>query len=216
MKKYFKDGATVLFQGDSVTDCGRNRDHNCMTMSKFGSGYPLLFKNMYDLMFPDNSINFVNRGVSGNRVRDLLDRYDEDFKAVTPDFVSVMIGINDTWRAYDSADYCSDERFESEYDELLSKIKSDFPDANIMIIEQFAFTSHPDRTGWNDDLDPKRAITKKLADKYADYFIPMYDIMTDTDKNGFSMSELSCDGVHPAPMGHSLIATEMMKTLGII
>lgn len=216
MKKYFKDGATVLFQGDSVTDCDRNRSHFCMTMSKYGNGYPRLFKEMYDILFPNNSVKFVNRGVSGNRVRDLLDRYDEDFKAVKPDFVSIMIGINDTWRGYDSDEFCTPERFEKEYDQLLSKIKADLPDAKIMIVEQFAFTSHPDRLGWNDDLDPKRAITKKLADKYADYFIPMYDIMTDIDKNGFEMSELSADGVHPAPTGHALIASEIMKTLGII
>ncbi|MBR5498434.1 MAG: SGNH/GDSL hydrolase family protein [Clostridia bacterium] len=216
MNKFFKDGATVLFQGDSVTDCGRNRNHACMTMARFGSGYPRIFKEIYDRLFPCNSINFVNRGVSGDRVRDLLTRYDVDFKAVNPDFVSIMIGINDTWRAYDSADYCAPERFEKEYDELLSKIKADFPDAKIMIIEPFAFTAHPDRLGWNADLDPKRDIVKKLADKYADYFVPMYDLMTDTDKNGFDMYELSTDGVHPDPVGHSLIATELIKTLGII
>lgn len=216
MKKYFKDGATVLFQGDSVTDCDRNRDHKCMTMARYGSGYPRLFKEIYDTLFPDNTVNFINRGVSGDRVQNLLERYDEDFKAVKPDFVSIMIGINDTWRGYDSNDFCSPEKFEQEYEELLTKIKADFPDAKIMIIEQFAFTSHPDRIGWNDDLDPKRAVTRKLADKYADYFIPMYDIMTDTDKNGFTMEELSADGVHPAPMGHSLVVAEMMKTLEII
>lgn len=216
MNKFFKDGATVLFQGDSVTDCGRNRNHDCMTMAKFGTGYPRVFKEIYDSVFPDNTINFVNRGVSGDRVRNLLERYDEDFKAVNPDFVSIMIGINDTWRAYDSDDYCSPERFEKEYDELLSKIKADFPEAKIMLIEPFAFTAHPDRQGWNEDLDPKREIVKNLADKYADYFIPMYSLITNTDKNGFDMYALSGDGVHPAPQGHSFIAAEIFKTLGIL
>lgn len=216
MNKYFKDGATVLFQGDSVTDCGRNRNHACTTDARFGTGYPLVFKEIYDSIFPNNTVNFVNRGVSGDRVRDLLSRYDEDFKAVKPDFISIMIGINDTWRAYDSADYCSPERFETEYNQLLSKLKADFPETKIMLIEPFAFTKHPDRLSWNADLDPKREIVKNLADKYADYFIPMYEIMTDTDKNGFDMYELSGDGVHPAPQGHSLIAAEIIKTLGIV
>ena len=85
-----------------------------------------------------------------------------------------------------------------------------------MIIEPFAFTAHPDRQGWNADLDPKREIVKNLADKYADYYLPMYDLMTDTDKNGFDMYELSTDGVHPDPVGHSLIATEIIKALGIV
>ncbi len=216
MKKYFNSGDTVLFQGDSVTDCSRNRDLSCKTIEAFGDGYPRIFKELYDTLFPGNNVTFVNRGVSGDRVRDLLVRYDDDFKAVNPDFVSIMIGINDTWRAFDSNEICENERFEKEYDLLLSKLKADFPDAEIMLIEQFAFLSHPDRQGWDSDLAPKRAITRKLAKKYADIFVPMYDILTDTEKNGFEASALSRDGVHPERLGHALIASSLLKALEII
>ncbi len=211
MNKFFKDGMTVLFQGDSVTDCHRDRDIS----DSMGEGYPAIFKNIYNKLFPDNKVKFVNRGVSGDRVRNLLERYDADFKAINPDFVSIMIGINDTWRAFDDKDFCSPERFEQEYDLLLSKIKADFPNAKILIIEQFALINHPERH-WTDDLDPKRAITRRMAEKYADYFIPMYDILNSSADNEFPLSELSADGVHPAPTGHSYIATEILKVLGII
>lgn len=216
MKRFFKNGATVLFQGDSVTDCGRERNTDCTTIGRMGTGYPRLFKEFYDTLFPNNNINFVNRGVSGNKVCDILSRYDEDIKEVNPDYISIMIGVNDTWRAYDSNEYCSTEEFEKNYNELLSKIKADFPQSKIMIIEQFAFTSHPDRLGWDEDLNPKREVTKKLANIYADYFLPMYDIMTDTDKTGFTMEELSWDGVHPTQMGHALIMSEMLKAVNIL
>lgn len=215
MKRFFKDGDTVLFQGDSVTDCDRDRSSSAVYPASFGCGYAKTFKDVYDTLFPDNKVDFVNRGVSGNRVRNLLERYDADFKAVNPDFISIMIGINDTWRGYDSEDVCSPERFEQEYDLLLSKVKSDFPNAKILIIEQFALTSHPERH-WNEDLDPKRAVTKRMAEKYADYFIPMYDILNGAVGNGFALEELSGDGVHPAPVGHSFIASEILKTLGIV
>lgn len=216
MKRYFENDMTVLFQGDSVTDCGRNRNPRCKKIDRMGDGYPLLCKQIYDTLFPDNTVNFVNRGVSGDRIRDLLTRYDDDFKAVEPDFVSIMIGINDTWRAFDCGDATSPERFRSEYEELLQKIKADFPSTKIMILEQFAFTAHPDRIGWDADLDAKRAVTRELAARYADFFIPIYDVMLGAVKTDFTMAELSLDGVHPAPVGHSLIASEILKALQIL
>lgn len=216
MKKFFKDNMTVLFQGDSVTDCGRDRSLS-EGIESLGSGYPKLFKEIYDTLFPNNDVNFVNKGVSGDRTCNLLERYEDDFKAINPDFISIMIGINNTWRNFDSDEaHCDAERFGREYEELLTKIKADMPDAKILVIEQFAFTAHPERNTWQEDLDGKRAETRRLAEKYADWFIPMYDIMTDASKTEFDMYALSADGVHPEALGHSLIATEIFKTLGII
>ncbi len=155
--------------------------------------------------------------MSGDRTQDLLRRYDKDFAAVKPDIISIMIGINNTWRNFDSKEpHCSAEQFGKEYEQLLTQIKQDMPNAKILIIEQFAFTAHPDRNTWQDDLDGKRAETRRLAEKYADWFIPMYDIMTDLSKTNFDLYELSGDGVHPAPLGHSVIATEIFKVLGIL
>lgn len=216
MKRFFEDGMTMLFQGDSVTDTDRNRELS-EGIESMGNGYPKVFQQMYDTLFPGNKVRFVNRGVSGNRTNHLLERYDEDFLAMKPDVISIMIGINNTWRNFDGGDdYCSAERFEAEYEELLAKIKADMPDTKIMIIEQFALTAHSDRNTWQEDLDAKRDATRKLAFKYADWFVPMYDIITDASENDFDLYELSADGVHPAPYGHSLIATEMMKAFEII
>ena len=216
MKRYFKDGDTVLFQGDSVTDWYRERDTECKTIENMGQGYPRLFKLIYDTLFPGNKVNFVNRGVSGDRIKNLLERYDEDFKSLNPDFISVMIGINDTWHGIWDNTNTTVEQFKKSYRELLEKIKKDMPNAKIMILEQFAFTDHPDRLGWDKDLDKKRAVTRELAAEFADYFIPIYDIMNEAKKENFTMRELSEDGVHPVSIGHSLIAVEIMKKLEII
>ena len=216
MKRFFNDGMTVLFQGDSVTDCGRDRSI-ASGMDCMGNGYPKIFAEIYNTLFPDNKVTFVNRGVSGDRTNNLLDRYEKDFKAVNPDFISIMIGINNTWRNFDGhEDYCSAERFENEYEELLSKIKADMPDAKILIIEPFAFTAHPERNTWQEDLDGKRDAAKRLAFKYADWYIPMYEILTEASETEFDMYDLSADGVHPESLGHSVIATEILKTLEII
>ncbi len=213
MKKIFNDGTVFLFQGDSVTDCSRKR----YSKTSLGDGYPKMFKEIYDKLFPGNKVSFINRGVSGDRTSDLLRRYDKDFIGVKPDVISIMIGINNTWRNFDSDEpYCSAEKFGEEYEQLLMQIKKDMPETKILIIEQFAFTAHPQRNAWQEDLDAKRAETRRLAEKYADWFIPMYDIMVQASKEEFDLYALSSDGVHPAPQGHAVIAAEIFKEFGII
>lgn len=222
MDQFFKNGQIILFQGDSVTDCGRNRRNRDGSLGgitprnmALGSGYPLKIKLMYDILFKDNKVRFINRAVSGDRVRNLIERYDRDVKAVCPDFMSVLIGVNDTWRRFDSGDYTSEERFRSEYDTFLSMVKSDFPDIGLLIIEPFAFTQHPDRLGWDEDLAGKRRVAKEMADRYGAFFMPAHDIMQENLEH-FDLLSLSPDGVHPAPQGHAVLATSYMKTLGII
>ena len=85
MKEYFKPGATVLFQGDSITDAGRDYQNP----ADLGGGYPQKAAAIYQTLFPESGVRFVNRGVSGNRSADLLARYERDFKALQPDFISI-------------------------------------------------------------------------------------------------------------------------------
>ena len=57
---------------------------------------------LIDAMFlaenPGRDITFINRGISGNRVRDLRARWQEDCIDLKPDILSILIGINDSWR----------------------------------------------------------------------------------------------------------------------
>ena len=100
-------GDLILFQGDSVTDCGRSRDSD----DQLGSGYANMIAAQFAVRFPELKARFVNRGVSGNRVKDLAARWDEDCIALQPDVVSILIGINDTWRRFDSQDPTSAENY---------------------------------------------------------------------------------------------------------
>ncbi len=213
MKKFFPDNTVFLFQGDSVTDCSRNRHRK----TSLGTGYPKIFKEVYNTLFPKNTVRFINKGISGDRTCNLLARYNKDFLMQKPDFISIMIGINNTWRNFDSNEpFCSAEQFGKEYEQLLTQIKKDLPNAKILIIEQFALTAHPQRNTWQEDLDAKRTETRRLAEKYADWFIPMYDIMKNASESDFDLYELSADGVHPASSGHALIASEILKVFDII
>ena len=209
MKEAFKKGQTVLFQGDSITDCGRDRED----ITSLSEGYPGIVAQMYHLLFPENEVTFINRGISGNRAIDLLDRYDEDFKAIHPDFISILIGINDTWRRYDSNDPTSAEKFERNYRKLLEKIKSDMPHCKIMIIEPFLLYSQPGLERWREDLDPKIQVVRKLAKEYADYYLPLDGIFAKEEVTRYSCKEMTEDGVHPTPLGHAIIAEEYLKVL---
>src|SRR2546426_9128799 len=97
------DGPVVLFQGDSITDCGRDRklpDPNAA--SALGSGYPLLVAAAALAAHPDRALRFYNRGVSGNKVPDLAARWATDTVALAPDVLSILIGVNDFWHKLSS------------------------------------------------------------------------------------------------------------------
>ncbi len=207
MKSTFQDGQIVLFQGDSITDCSRDRNDP----SSLGTGYASLVAKLYSTLFPEKQVTFINKGISGNRVKDLLARYDEDFKALQPDYLSILIGVNDTWRRYDKNDPTSVEEFENTYRTLLTKIKEDLPDCKLTIIEPFLLNSIPERATWREDLDPKIQVVRKLAKEFADYYIPMDGIYAKYEVEQYTCTELAQDGVHPSHIGHRIIAEEYLK-----
>lgn len=212
MKRFWEDGQVVLFQGDSITDCGRNREDQ----TSLGNGYPSKIAGIYSNLFPDNKVTFINKGISGNRTKDLLERYEKDFKDINPDFISILIGINDVWRKFDRNDPTSPEQFEANYRKLLSQFKKDCPNAKIMIIEPFVLDTLEDRRMWYDTLDPIVRIVRDLAREFADYYLPLDGIFNSYICKGLSKADIAADGVHPTQTGHGVIAYEYMKLLEIL
>jgi lysophospholipase L1-like esterase len=211
MKNIFAPGSTVLFQGDSITDCGWDRQDG----NSLGNGYPARTAGLWENLFPGSTVRFFNRGVSGNRVKDLLLRYEEDFRALQPDLVSILIGINDTWRRYDSNDPTSAEDFEKDYRTLLGKLRQDLPRTRIVIIEPFLLKTNPPKD-FREDLDPKIQAVRELAREFADVFIPLDGIFARYVVEGWKEADISPDGVHPSPAGHGIIALEWLKALGAL
>ncbi len=212
MKAIWKSGQTVLFQGDSITDCDRNRQDE----ASLGHGYPQKVAQLYGLLFPQEQVKFVNRGISGNRVCDLLARYEEDFREVNPDFVSILVGINEAWLRYeDQLPPTPPDVFAGQYEELLQKIKRDMPHAKIMLIEPFLAPVYPERELWREDLEPRIREVRRLAVRYADYYVPLEDLVwTELVGNGRALpAELVYDSVHPTDRGHALIARAYLAQL---
>ena len=190
----------ILFQGDSITDAGRNRKllHGL-------AGYPK--KTAQKLFLKDGffKYDFYNRGVSGDRTWDLLNRYQADFVDMKPDVVTVMIGINDVWRKYDSNDPTTPEQYEENLTKLLTDLKRD-TGAKIIVLSPYLT---PDPNGKHDemraDVDIFIEKAEAVAKKYADAFINT-DIPMNKGVGEHSARMISHDGVHPAPKGQKILA----------
>lgn len=203
-----ESGDTVLFQGDSITDAGRSRiDDNDM-----GRGYPSVVAAWFAAIHPAKKVRFINRGISGDRAKDLAARWTGECINLRPNIVSILIGINDTWRRYDSNDPTSAAEYEVAYRNILTRTQQELG-AKIIIIEPFVLPVPEDRKAWREDLDPKITVARKLAREFNAIYVPMDGIF----------SAVSCyrepsfwlpDGVHPSPAGHSLIAKNWLTAVG--
>lgn len=212
MKEYFKIGTTVLFYGDSITDASRDRENPF----HMGHGYAKKAADIYTALYPDSRVQFYNRGVGGDRLTDLLQRYDRDVRAIKPDFVSILIGINDTWRRYDRGLIVTEDEFERQYRELLGRLHSDFPDSPIMLIEPFLLPTDRAKMSYWEDLAPKIEIVKKLAKELSDFYLPSGQLFDEVIREGYSPEQLSEDGVHPTNIGHDYLAMKWLQIIGAL
>jgi len=193
----------ILFQGDSVTDCGRARG----SYFDLGDGYPKYTAEALRAILPEAELEFVNRGVSGDRTKDVLARAERDIVEVDPDVITILIGVNDTWRKYDSNDPTSPEQFAANYEAILKIIKEK-THAKIILVECFLVYGMG-RDSYREDLNAKLDETRKLAVKYADGFVPLDGLIASAIVGASSISPemISEDGVHPAEDGKKLIAS---------
>lgn len=189
----------ILFQGDSITDAGRNRE-DCHDL---GPGYPKFAAELIKERFPDVDFEFVNLGISGNRVECLVQRWEEDCIKVQPDIVSILIGVNDTWHRAEKMNWMDNGYFEGCYRNILTRIKEK-TNAKIIMLEPFLL-SVPDKDYFRVDLDPKIQIVRKLAREYADVFIPTDGLFVAASVDE-KPTYWAADGVHPTQEGAKFIA----------
>lgn len=188
----------ILFQGDSVTDCDRSRDDD----SYLGCGYV----NMIAQRLEGTGCKIYNRGVSGNRLCDVVARKETDIFDIKPDIFSILIGVNDTWRRYDENNPETAEEFEAIYRPLLEEIKERLPGVPIIMMSPFILEV-PDKKAWiEEDLCFKQEVVRKLAKEFADIYIPLDEIFKEEFDKHDDIYYLSGDGVHPNEIGHTLIA----------
>ncbi len=203
------DELLVLFQGDSVTDCGRERQDP----AALGNGYAAMVAGWHTAAHPDSHARFVNRGISGNRVRDLQERWEQDCLALAPDVLSVLIGVNDVWRRYDANDPTPLADFARGYRDLLERARSR-TSAKLVLLEPFVLPVPPDREAWREDLDPKIQTVRALAREYGASYIPLDGLFARASTRR-PPQDWAADGVHPTAGGHALIARAWLETVDL-
>ncbi|MCX5205430.1 SGNH/GDSL hydrolase family protein [Streptomyces sp. NBC_00237] len=200
---------TLLFIGDSITDAGRDRT----VATSLGDGYVHeIARTLRDratagpgpVSAPGRAPRIINKGLNGNRVYDLESRWTTDVTALRPTVVTVKIGINDTWRRYDSQLPSPVDEFEACLDRLL-KGTTETLGARLVVITPFLLPVTPEQEDWFDDLLPRTdAVLRAARDNGAQ--VVRADLALRRAAQEREAAELAPDGVHPSPLGHRLIA----------
>jgi len=193
---------TISFQGDSITDAGRSRENN----NNLGIGYATLIKGELGYDNPGRYI-FYNRGISGNRITDLYARIKNDLINLEPDYLSILIGVNDVWHEFGMKNGVSVEKYFKIYSMLIEEIKEALPDIKIMILEPFVLKGSKTEEHFDEfraEVQKRAAKAKEIAEIYNLSFIALQDKFDEAAKMAPVEYWLS-DGVHPTTMGHELI-----------
>ena len=210
----FEKGQTVLFIGDSISDYERARPVGEGLFNAWGRSYVANVGALLGCMYPELGLRVVNMGISGNQVRDLEARWETDVMERRPDWVSVLIGINDVWRQFDSPympeTHVLPEEFEATYARLIERT---LPHVKGMILMSPYFME-PNR------LDPMRArmdeyggIVRRLAEKYG---LPFVDLQAGWDALFAYMHpcNIAWDRIHPNQTGCMYIAKQFLRAVG--
>lgn len=202
---------TFLFQGDSITDAGRSRENDILR----GFGYPTLVSAELLFDYP-GEFTCINRGISGNRVVDLYARIKKDFINLKPDYLSILIGVNDVWHEYAAEpNGVSDERYFKVYDLLIEELRAELPDTKIYILEPFVLKGTGTEAHWEEfdrEVRLRAKSAKRIAEKHNLTFIPLqeqFDAMCEKCNVPYWL----WDGVHPTAAGHELIARALVEAV---
>ena len=213
MSHPFKANQTLLFIGDSITDCGREHPVG-QRCNSLGGGYVSFVDSIMGAVIPGTPITVLNTGISGNRVTDLEARWQSDVLNLEPNWLSVMIGINDVWRQFDSepsTEQVEPEQYELVYRSLLEKTRSQL-DGLVLMTPYFLETNREDPMRLK--MDAYGTITKKLAVQFDAIFVDTqatfdhYLVHQPTES-------LCADRVHPNGLGHMILARAFLNALGV-
>lgn len=200
------DNSVLLFQGDSITDCLRDRTRSWPNdPAALGAGYVGRIAGDLLALRPGAGWKIYNRGISGDRTVDLLGRWRRDTLALQPDVVSILVGINDTWHEHLAGNGVSVPRYAEFYRMLLADTLQARPRARLVLGEPFALPGGEFKGAWFDELRARGQVVRHLAKEFGAAFVP-YQGMFDAACQRYSAAELAADGVHPSPLGHQLMA----------
>jgi lysophospholipase L1-like esterase len=196
----------ILFQGDSITDAGRDRSRTEPNeAAAMGGGYAYLAMSRLLADRPELQLEVFNRGVSGNRVPDLKARWASDCLDLQPDVLSILIGVNDQWHKVDGRYSGSVKDYEVGYRQLLEETRRAHPALAIVLCEPFVLRCGAVTERWFPEFAERRAVAGALASELGIPFVPFQTVFNRALKRA-KPEYWAADGVHPTPAGHQLMA----------
>ena len=206
-----QDGQMVVFIGDSITDCGR-RD----VAAPLGNGYVKFIADLIAIRYPTLRVSIVNKGISGNTIADLRERWHDDVLVLKPDWVSILIGINDVHRTLrNEPTAVPPNRYEQLYRECLSLTK-ERTTARLVLMEPFYISADTETDSWRTKvlraLDDYQTVVRKLANEFGAIFVPLHELFQEQLR--YRPADMFCpEPVHPNSVGHLLIAQDWLEIM---
>ena len=215
-KSIIQKESVILFQGDSITDAGRdrNREQNANDAGALGKGYVYLIAAQLLADQAGNGLKIYNRGNSGNKVFQLADRWDKDCLKLKPDVLSILIGVNDIWHTLNGNYDGTVEKYEKDYRALLSRTLKELPKVQLVICEPFVLRFGAVNDRWFPEFDKYRAVSGKMAKEFDALFVPFQSMFDNAVKQA-PPAHWAADGVHPTMAGAYLMGQEWLKVVGM-
>lgn len=201
----------ILFQGDSITDCGRNRSPEADGIA-LGNGYASMVAARLTADRPDAGYEFRNFGISGNRIVDLAARAKEHIWNLRPSLLSILIGVNDTWHEFMRGSGVDVARYERTYRHLMEDTVRHCPGIRLMLCEPFVLPCGVVGAGWREEVDERRAVVAGLCRDFGATLVPFQEIF-DRALDRAPAEFWAPDGVHPSPAGHQIMADEWIRRM---
>ncbi|MDR2919076.1 MAG: SGNH/GDSL hydrolase family protein [Tannerella sp.] len=216
-KIQLKKDSVILFQGDSITDSGRNKESNiCNTFDQLGSGYALFTATQLLKTHADKQLKIYNRGISGNKVYQLRERWEMETLAFMPDVLSILIGVNDYWHTLSGGYKGTLEIYDTDLRALLKYTKEKLPNVQLVLCEPFAVKGGAaiDEPKWFPMFDDYRKALKQISDDFNAVFVP-YQSAFDAAMKLAPARYWAADGVHPDLPGRQLMADVWLEATGL-
>ena len=198
----------ILFQGDSITDMYRVRESEPYG----GCGYATLVAAQLGYDYP-NEYEFINRGIGGDRSIDLLARIKRDMINLKPDYMSILVGVNDVWAELDTGNGVSEEKYECYLSIIIDEVLSALPDIKLMIMEPFVLKVPTASDRWEEfrrEVEQRAAAAKRVAECHGIKFVPLIKKFDEALKSA-PAEYWTVEGIHPTAAGHELIKREWIK-----
>lgn len=207
-------GDVILFQGDSITDSGRNKTNNIPnTTQMLGNGYALMAAGQILLKNQDKDLKIFNKGISGNKVYQLAERWDADALDIKPNILSIHIGVNDFWHTLTNNYTGTIDTYITDYKKLLDRTTTALPNLKLIICEPFAVMGVKSvDEKWYPTFDLFRKAARDIADQYDAPFVP-YQAAFDKAITQAPPVYWTPDGVHPSVAGAALMAEMWLEAV---